>query len=68
MTKFYYLKAKEEADVFLHSSYRLGVSIAQKPTLFSDRQEAFDMYEDLRSRMKMAGKPAILFDLKEIDL
>lgn len=68
MAKFYYLKAKEQEDTFLHSSYRLGVSIAKKPTLFGDRMEAYEMYEDLRGQMKMAGKPAIPMEIKEVEL
>lgn len=68
MTKFCYLKAKDE-ELFL--AFR-GSSItpwpSQKPSLFGSRVEAFNAYEEYRSKSKMAGKPTILFDLKEVDL
>lgn len=68
MTKFYYLKAKEVELFLSFGNSSITPSPSQRPHMFGSKVEAFNAYEEYRSKTKMAGKPTILFDLKEIDL
>lgn len=69
MAKFVYVKAKHQPDAFLNRTLNpLGWGISACPYLFKDQHSAFSKYEDYRSTTKMAGKPTILMEIKEIEL
>ena len=65
MVKFSYVKAKEE-ELFLES--RDSETLSKTPKMFSSREEAYQAYIHNRSVLKMAGKPTILMEIKEVDL
>ena len=71
MAAFYYVKEARGAGLYLSATNFTADGkwkIGKIPELFDSKKDAFEACEDLKTTLKLLGKPTTMMIIKEIEL